>query len=73
MKRILSILLCLAMLLTLSVGAMAETFEGTGKGFGGDIKVKVTMDGTGVSAECSRERGEIPAYDKFDKAFHIVH
>ena len=38
-----------------------------------DGYVKVTMDGTGVSAECSRERGEIPAYDKFDKAFHIVH
>ena len=38
-----------------------------------DGYVKVTMDGTNVSAQCSRERGEIPAYDKFDKAFHIVH
>ena len=44
MKRIVSVLLCLAMLLTLSVGAMADTFEGTGKGFGGDIKVAVTIE-----------------------------
>ena len=32
-----------------------------------------TMDGTNVSTECSRVRGEIAAYDKFDKAFNIVH
>lgn len=38
-----------------------------------DGYVKVTMDGTNVSAECSRDRGEIAVYDKFDKAFNIVH
>lgn len=38
-----------------------------------DGYVKVTMDGTDVSVACSRDRGVIDAYDKFDKAFNIVH
>ena len=37
-----------------------------------DGYVKVTMDGTNVSTETSRDRGEIAVYDKFDKAFNIV-
>ena len=37
-----------------------------------DGYVKVTLDGTNVSTETSRDRGEIAVYDKFDKAFHIV-
>lgn len=37
-----------------------------------DGYVKVTMDGTNVSTECSRQRGEIAVYDKYDKAFNIV-
>ena len=37
-----------------------------------DGYVKVAMDGTNVSTETSRDRGEIAVYDKFDKAFHIV-
>ena len=37
-----------------------------------DGYVKVTMDGTNVSVECSRDRGTIDAYDKYDKAFNIV-
>ena len=38
-----------------------------------DGYVKVTMDGTNVTTECSRDRGVIEAYEKFDKAFQIVH
>ena len=38
-----------------------------------DGYVKVTMDGTNVSVECSRDRGTIEVYEKFDKAFNIVH
>ena len=37
-----------------------------------DGYVKVTMDGTNVSTEYSRDRGVIAAYEKFDKAFNIV-
>lgn len=37
-----------------------------------DGYVKVTMDSTNVTTECSRQRGEIAVYDKFDKAFNIV-
>ncbi len=37
-----------------------------------DGYVKVAMDGTNVSTETSRDRGEIAVYDKFDKAFGIV-
>ena len=37
-----------------------------------DGYVKVTMDGTNVSTETSRERGEVAVYDKYDKAFNVV-
>ena len=36
-----------------------------------DGYVKVSMDGTNVTTECSRDRGVIEAYEKFDKAFNI--
>ena len=48
MKRILSLAICIAMLLTMAgTVALAETATGTGtsKGFGGDITVVVTLDG----------------------------
>ena len=38
-----------------------------------DGYVKVTMDGTNVTTQCSRDRGVIEAYEKFDKAFGIQH
>ena len=41
MKRIICLVMCLAMLCTC---AMAETFEGVGKGFGGEIKVAVSVE-----------------------------
>ena len=43
MKKILGLLLVAAMLTT-SVCAMAETFEGVGKGMGGDVKLAVTVE-----------------------------
>lgn len=52
MKKLLSLLLCLAMLLTMfSVGfAEAGVFTGTGRGFGGEgsIEVSVTVDENGT-------------------------
>ncbi len=47
MKRIISLLMCLAMLCTC---AMAETFEGVGAGFGGEIKVAATVEGGKLTA-----------------------
>ena len=41
MKRIIAVLMCLAMLCTC---AMAETFEGESKGYGGALKVAVTVE-----------------------------
>ena len=43
MKKILVLVLCVAMLLT--VPAMAEELHGVGKGFGGEINVTVTVEG----------------------------
>lgn len=44
MKRIISLVMCLAMLVSLCAGAMAETYEGEGAGFGGPIKVAATVE-----------------------------
>ena len=57
-KRVLALLVALTMLLTLAPVAVAEgvsgVFEGTAKGFGGDVKVAVTIENgvmTGIVAE----------------------
>ncbi len=57
-KRVLALLVALTMLLTLAPIAVAEgvsgVFEGTAKGFGGDVKVAVTIENgviTGIVAE----------------------
>jgi len=47
MKRIICLVMVLAMLCTC---AMAETFEGVGKGFGGEIKVAATVEGGKLTA-----------------------
>ena len=44
MKRIISLVMSLVMLCAVFTGAMAETYEGVGKGFGGEIKVSVTVE-----------------------------
>ena len=49
MKKILGLLLVAAMLTT-SVCAMAETFEGVGKGMGGDVKLAVTVEEGRITA-----------------------
>ncbi len=49
MKKILGILLVVAMLMT-SMTAMADTFEGAGKGIGGDIKLAVTVEDGKITA-----------------------
>ena len=49
MKKILGLLLAAAMLMT-SVGAMAETYEGVGKGIGGDVKLAVTVEDGKITA-----------------------
>ena len=55
MKRIICLMMVLAMLCTC---AMAETFEGVGKGFGGDIKVAATIDGGKLTAVEVLSHGE---------------
>ena len=67
MKRIISLVMCLAMLCTC---AMAETFEGVGTGFGGEIKVKVTMDGDKIAAIDVLEHGETAGIS--DPAFKLT-
>ena len=49
MKKILGLLLVAAMLM-MSIGAMAETFEGVGKGMGGDVKLAVTVEDGKITA-----------------------
>ena len=58
MKRIISLVMCLAMLCTLCAGAMAETFEGVGKGFGGEIKVAVSVEDGKLTAVEVLSHGE---------------
>lgn len=48
MKKILVLVVCLALLL--SAVASAETLTGKGEGFGGEITVSVTMDGDKITA-----------------------
>lgn len=57
MKKLLSILLAVAMLLT-SAAALAETFEGVGQGMGGDIKVSVTVEDGKITAIDVLSHGE---------------
>ena len=55
MKRIICLVMVLAMLCTC---AMAETFEGVGKGFGGEIKVAATVEGGKLTAVEVLSHGE---------------
>ena len=55
MKRIISLLMCLAMLCTC---AMAETYEGEGAGYGGAIKVAVTVEDGKLTAVNVLSHGE---------------
>ena len=70
MKRI----ICLVMVLTmLCTAAMAETFEGVGKGFGGEIKVAATVEGGKLTAVEVLSHGETagisdPAFAKIPAA-----
>ena len=75
MKRIVSMLLCVAMLCTLSCWAMAETvftpgtYEGEGTGFQGPIKVSVTVSDTAIEQIQVLEQSETagisdPAFEK---------
>lgn len=73
MKRIISLVMCLAMLCTVFTGAMAETYEGVGKGFGGEIKVSVTVEEgklTGIEVLSHGESAGIsdPAFAKIPAA-----
>lgn len=70
MKRIICLMMVLAMLCTC---AMAETFEGVGKGFGGDIKVAATIEGGKLTAVEVLSHGETagisdPAFAKIPAA-----
>ncbi len=79
MKRIISFVMCLAMLLTVFTGALADaaftagTYEGIGKGFGGEIKVAVTVSETAIEAIEVLSHGETggisdPAFAKIPEA-----
>lgn len=56
MKRIISLMMCLAMLCSFCMGAMAETkytagtYGGRASGFGGDIKVSVTLSENAIES-----------------------
>ena len=70
MKRIICLVMVLAMLCTC---AMAETFEGVGKGFGGEIKVAATVEGGKLTAVEVLSHGETagisdPAFAKIPAA-----
>ena len=70
MKRIICLVMVLAMLCTC---AMAETFEGVGKGFGGEIKVAATVEGGKLTAVEVFSHGETagisdPAFAKIPAA-----
>ena len=70
MKRIICLMMVLAMLCT---AAMAETFEGVGKGFGGEIKVAATVEGGKLTAVEVLSHGETagisdPAFAKIPAA-----
>jgi len=58
MKRIISLVMCLAMLCSFCMGAMAETYEGVGTGFGGEIKVSVTVEDGKLTAVEVLSHGE---------------
>jgi hypothetical protein len=70
MKKTLSLLLCIAMLLTVtacgggeasqSPSQGAQTLTGTGKGFGGILTVSVTVDGDKITAVEVTENSETP-------------
>jgi len=73
MKRIISLMMVLAMLCIFATGAMAETFEGVGKGFGGEIKVAATIEGGKLTAVEVLSHGETagisdPAFAKIPAA-----
>lgn len=62
----LKVLLCLALTLMLALGgvstAMAETYTGTAKGFGGDVTVTLELENgvlTGVTYQCDNETPDI--------------
>ncbi len=70
MKRIICLVMVLAMLCS---AAMAETFEGVGKGFGGEIKVAATIEGGKLTAVEVLSHGETsgisdPAFAKIPAA-----
>ena len=70
MKRIICLVMVLAMLCS---AAMAETFEGVGKGFGGEIKVAATVEGGKLTAVEVLSHGETagisdPAFAKIPAA-----
>lgn len=70
MKRIISLLMCLAMLCSC---AMAQTYEGEGQGFGGTIKVSVSVEEgklTGIEVLSHGETSGIsdPAFAKIPAA-----
>lgn len=70
MKRIICLVMVLAMLCTC---ATAETFEGVGKGFGGEIKVAATVEGGKLTAVEVLSHGETagisdPAFAKIPAA-----
>ena len=58
MKKILALVLCVAMLLT--VPAMAEELVGQGKGFGGAITVTVTVEGDKITKVTVDSHNETP-------------
>ena len=65
MKKLLALVLCLCMLMSVTAfadgGFTPGTYEGTGDGFGGAIKAVVTVDEKGITAISLSGEGETPS------------
>lgn len=60
MKKLSSLLLVLVMLFSVAAHAEQQTYEGTAKGFGGEVKVTVTLDGNKIVAVTAQGDHETP-------------
>ena len=69
MKKILGLILVVAMLMT-SMTAMADTFEGVGNGLGGEIKLNVTVEDGNITAIDVVSHNETPGIS--DPAFNTI-
>ena len=59
-SRFLSMFICAVMLCTLTVPALAETYTGTARGFGGDVTVTITVEDGRITVCTAEGNAETP-------------